>query len=345
MPRPTRRARGRIGNIGRWVLSARMPAGCRFTRPRLIVAARAKDRRRRWRLSTGKGRTARSLRAGRDWTGRAFDCFSARVTNALSPRRRFENSHGMSLTDEVRGARSVEARLRCSGTTGTLACGPCSRRRSHQNPPDSLAIWLGAARVTPRATGPELARPVIWTSVGVRYSQVVRVAGGSAAQGDQARWPGRILTLNSGEVPCFIGDFLLHRHLAAFIITAAIAAPAFADDPRRRPRACVRRGSRHSHRQFRAYRRTLLPRRAARRAGSCRPGQAGCRDRDRLDHGDGDSREQQLAEAAGMKFVKIAMSTRVVPTEEQMKTFLSIVNDPRTSRSTCAASAANTAPA
>jgi protein tyrosine/serine phosphatase len=47
-----------------------------------------------------------------------------------------------------------------------------------------------------------------------------------------------------------------------------------------------------------------------------------------LTNGDGDSREQQLAEAAGMKFVKIAMSTRVVPTAEQVATFLSIVNDP-----------------
>ena len=43
---------------------------------------------------------------------------------------------------------------------------------------------------------------------------------------------------------------------------------------------------------------------------------------------DGDSNEERLAEAAGLKFFKIAMNTRVVPTPEQISTFLSIVNDP-----------------
>ena len=47
-----------------------------------------------------------------------------------------------------------------------------------------------------------------------------------------------------------------------------------------------------------------------------------------LTNGDGDSNEQRLAESAGMKFVKIAMNTRVVPTSEQIATFLKIVNDP-----------------
>jgi uncharacterized protein (TIGR01244 family) len=47
-----------------------------------------------------------------------------------------------------------------------------------------------------------------------------------------------------------------------------------------------------------------------------------------LTNGDGDSNEQHLAENAGMKFVKIAMNTRVVPTPEQVATFLTIVNDP-----------------
>ena len=47
-----------------------------------------------------------------------------------------------------------------------------------------------------------------------------------------------------------------------------------------------------------------------------------------LTNGDGDSNEQRLAESAGMKFVKIAMNTRVVPTPEQIATFLKIVNDP-----------------
>ena len=43
---------------------------------------------------------------------------------------------------------------------------------------------------------------------------------------------------------------------------------------------------------------------------------------------DEDGREQQLAEGAGLKFFKLAMNTRVVPTAEQIATFLSIVNDP-----------------
>ena len=47
-----------------------------------------------------------------------------------------------------------------------------------------------------------------------------------------------------------------------------------------------------------------------------------------LTNGDGDSNEQRLAESAGMKFVKIAMNTRVVPTSEQIATFLKVVNDP-----------------
>ena len=47
-----------------------------------------------------------------------------------------------------------------------------------------------------------------------------------------------------------------------------------------------------------------------------------------LTNGDGDSNEQRLAEAAGLKFFKIAMNTRVVPTAEQIATFLKIVNDP-----------------
>ena len=43
---------------------------------------------------------------------------------------------------------------------------------------------------------------------------------------------------------------------------------------------------------------------------------------------DGDSSEQRLAETAGMKFFKLAMNTRVVPTAGQIATFLSIVGDP-----------------
>lgn len=38
--------------------------------------------------------------------------------------------------------------------------------------------------------------------------------------------------------------------------------------------------------------------------------------------------EPGLVEAAGMKYVALPMTTRVVPTPEQLDTFLSIVNDP-----------------
>jgi len=43
---------------------------------------------------------------------------------------------------------------------------------------------------------------------------------------------------------------------------------------------------------------------------------------------DEDGGEQGLAESAGLKFFKIAMNTRVVPTAAQIATFLSIVDDP-----------------
>jgi tyrosine-protein phosphatase SIW14 len=122
--------------------------------------------------------------------------------------------------------------------------------------------------------------------------------------------------------------FLLHRHLAAFVITAAIAAPAFADDPRPVPphasaaEAAVRIDN--FGRINERYYRGALPD-AQDLADLARLGVKTTID---LTNGDGDSAEQQLAEAAGMKFVKIAMSTRVVPTAEQIATFLSIVNDP-----------------
>ena len=42
---------------------------------------------------------------------------------------------------------------------------------------------------------------------------------------------------------------------------------------------------------------------------------------------DGNAGERRLAEDAGMKFFKIAMTTRAVPTADQISAFLSIVND------------------
>ena len=43
---------------------------------------------------------------------------------------------------------------------------------------------------------------------------------------------------------------------------------------------------------------------------------------------DFDPAEQKLVEAAGMKFHRIGMSTRVAPTKEQLASFLKLVNDP-----------------
>ena len=43
---------------------------------------------------------------------------------------------------------------------------------------------------------------------------------------------------------------------------------------------------------------------------------------------DFDPAEQKLVEAAGMKFHRIGMSTRVAPTKEQLTSFLTLVNDP-----------------
>ena len=43
---------------------------------------------------------------------------------------------------------------------------------------------------------------------------------------------------------------------------------------------------------------------------------------------DGDSNEKQSVERAGMKFVKIGMTTHVPPTPQQIEQFLTIVNDP-----------------
>src|SRR4029079_5427802 len=43
---------------------------------------------------------------------------------------------------------------------------------------------------------------------------------------------------------------------------------------------------------------------------------------------DFDPAEQKLVEAAGMKFHRIGMSTRIAPTKEQLTSFLKLVNDP-----------------
>ena len=47
-----------------------------------------------------------------------------------------------------------------------------------------------------------------------------------------------------------------------------------------------------------------------------------------LTNGDGQSSEENLARQAGLKFVRIPMDTHVVPTAQEMATFLKIVTDP-----------------
>jgi protein tyrosine/serine phosphatase len=47
-----------------------------------------------------------------------------------------------------------------------------------------------------------------------------------------------------------------------------------------------------------------------------------------LTNGDGDTNEGRLAQAAGLQFFSIPMSTRVVPTSGEIAQFLRIVNDP-----------------
>jgi protein-tyrosine phosphatase len=121
---------------------------------------------------------------------------------------------------------------------------------------------------------------------------------------------------------------LLRRHLAAFVITAALASPAFAGGPGP--------GSAPASAAEAAIRIDNFGRVNERYYRGAQPDGQDLADLARLGvkttidltNGDGDSRERQLAEAVGMRFVKIAMSTRVVPTHEQITTFLNIVNDP-----------------
>ena len=120
----------------------------------------------------------------------------------------------------------------------------------------------------------------------------------------------------------------LRRHLAGLIITAAIALPAYAKDdkPASAPVSAAASAIRIDNfgRINDRYFRGAQPD-AQDLADLAKLGIKTTID---LTNGDGDSNEQRAAEAAGMKFFKIAMNTRVVPTAEQIATFLKIVNDP-----------------
>jgi protein tyrosine/serine phosphatase len=123
-------------------------------------------------------------------------------------------------------------------------------------------------------------------------------------------------------------SFSPRRHLAGLIITAAIAVPAYAKDgkPASAPVSAAASAIRIDNfgRINDHYFRGAQP--TARDLADL--AKLGVKTTIDLTDRDGDSNEERLAEAAGLKFFKIAMNTRVVPTPEQIATFLSIVNDP-----------------
>jgi tyrosine-protein phosphatase SIW14 len=118
------------------------------------------------------------------------------------------------------------------------------------------------------------------------------------------------------------------RHLAGLIITAAIASPAFAKDSKSGPApAPVAAAAVHVDNFGRIndhYYRGAQP--TARDLADL--AKLGIKTAIDLTNGDGNSNEERLAEAVGLKFFNIAMDTRIVPTPEQIATFLKIVNDP-----------------
>ena len=120
----------------------------------------------------------------------------------------------------------------------------------------------------------------------------------------------------------------LRRHLAGLIITAAIASPAFAKDSKSgatpaagaAPAVQIDNFGRVNDHFYRGAQPDAQDLAALAKMG--------VKTTIDLTNDDGDTNEQRLAEAAGLKFFKIAMNTRVVPTAEQIATFLKIVNDP-----------------
>ena len=125
-----------------------------------------------------------------------------------------------------------------------------------------------------------------------------------------------------------IHEFLLRRHIAALIVAVSIAAPGYAKDTRPSPQASATAAPPVRIDNFGRINEHYY--RGAQPTGQdfADLAKLGIKTLIDLTNGDGDSSEQRLAEGAGMKFFNIAMSTRVVPTVEQIATFLKIVNDP-----------------
>jgi tyrosine-protein phosphatase SIW14 len=123
-------------------------------------------------------------------------------------------------------------------------------------------------------------------------------------------------------------DLSLRRHLAGLIITAAIVVPAYARDDNSGSASALAAASairidnfgRINENYFRGAQPTAQD--------LADLAKLGIKTTIDLTEDDGNSNEQHLAEAAGLKFFKIAMNTRVVPTAEQIATFLGIVSDP-----------------
>jgi protein tyrosine/serine phosphatase len=122
-------------------------------------------------------------------------------------------------------------------------------------------------------------------------------------------------------------EFLRRRHVAALIVAVSIAAPGYAKDTKESAAPAAKAPAVHIDNFGRINEHYY---RGAQPAGQDFSDLAklGIKTIIDLTNGDGDTNEQRLAESVGMKFVNIAMSTRVVPTVEQIATFLSIVNDP-----------------
>ena len=119
----------------------------------------------------------------------------------------------------------------------------------------------------------------------------------------------------------------LRRHLTGLALAVAIAAPVAAKEVRPQATAAVREPAvriDNFGRINERYYRGAMPQDEDFAALA----KLGVKTTIDLTDQDGESDEQQLAERAGLKFFKIAMNTRVVPTTEQIATFMSIVNDP-----------------
>lgn len=119
----------------------------------------------------------------------------------------------------------------------------------------------------------------------------------------------------------------LRRHLTGLALALAIAAPVAAKDARPQPTAAVHTPAvriDNFGRINERYYRGAMPQDEDFAALA----KLGVKTTIDLTDQDGESDEQLLAERAGLKFFKIAMNTRVVPTTEQIATFMSIVNDP-----------------